>query len=197
MRRGRSRPRFATRAADRAEDRRGRADAPRRAGRPRWFAAELERARVGAELGDLLLRQGRADESREVLRPALDLAWACGADALAERTRASLVQAGARPRRPELTGVRALTPAEARTARMAADGVTNRELAETLFVTEKTVETHLTAAYRKLNITGRAQLPAALGASQGASGKRPGFPRRATAPSFGRSPPKGSDECIA
>jgi DNA-binding CsgD family transcriptional regulator len=129
--------------------------------------AELEQARVGADLGDLLLRQGRAEASREIMLPALELAWACGADALAERIRASLVQSGARPRRPQVTGVRALTPAEARTARMAADGVTNRELAEALFVTEKTVETHLTAAYRKLNITGRAQLAAALGTSQG------------------------------
>jgi DNA-binding CsgD family transcriptional regulator len=129
--------------------------------------AELEQARVGADLGDLLLHQGRAEASREVLLPALELAWACGADALAERIRTSLVQSGARPRRPQLTGARALTPAEARTARMAADGVTNRELAEALFVTEKTVEAHLTAAYRKLNIAGRPQLAAALGASQG------------------------------
>jgi DNA-binding CsgD family transcriptional regulator len=131
--------------------------------------ADLEQARVAVDLGVLLLRQGRADEAREILRPALDRAWACGADALAERARASLVQAGARPRRPELTGARALTPAEARTARMAAGGMTNRELAEALFVTEKTVETHLTAAYRKLNIAGRPQLAAALGAPDGAA----------------------------
>jgi DNA-binding CsgD family transcriptional regulator len=136
--------------------------------------AELEQAYVGADLGDLLLREQRADASRAVLLPALELAWAGGADALAERIRASLVKAGARPRRPQLTGVRALTPAEARTARMAAEGVTNRELAETLFVTEKTVETHLTAAYRKLNIAGRAQLGAALGTSQGVPAEKTG-----------------------
>jgi DNA-binding CsgD family transcriptional regulator len=137
---------------------------------------DLERARVGADLGDLLLRQGRAEAARELLRPALDLAWACGADALAERARASLVEAGARPRRPELTGARALTPAEARTARMAAEGVTNRELAEALFVTEKTVETHLTAVYRKLNIAGRPQLAAALGQPQGVGVQKTGVP---------------------
>lgn len=74
-----------------------------------------------------------------------------------------LIAAGARPRRPELTGLRALTPSEGRTARMAATGLTNREVAETGFLTEKTVETHLTAAYRKLGITGRPQLAAALG----------------------------------
>ena len=106
----------------------------------------------------------------------LELAWAGGADALAGRIRASLVQAGARPRRPQLTGVRALTPAEARTARMAAEGATNRELAEALFVTEKTVETHLTASYRKLNIAGRPQLAAALGASQGVPPEKTGVP---------------------
>ena len=125
--------------------------------------AELERARVDVDLGELLLRDGRTQESLELLRPGLERAWECGADALAERARAALAQAGARPRRPELTGVRALTPAEARTARMAAEGMTNREIAEALFVTEKTVETHLTAAYRKLNVAGRPQLAAALG----------------------------------
>lgn len=141
----------------------------------RGSRADIEQASVGADLGDLLLRQGRVEESRQILRPALDLAWACGADALAERARGSLVHAGARPRRPELTGTRALTAAEARTARMAADGVTNRELAEALFVSEKTVETHLTAAYRKLNIAGRLQLRAALGASQGLVPQKTGF----------------------
>jgi DNA-binding CsgD family transcriptional regulator len=136
--------------------------------------AELEQARVRADLGELLLREGRAEESREMLRSALELAWSCRADALVGRIRDSLVSAGTRPRRPELTGARALTPAEARTARMAAEGATNRELAEALFVTEKTVETHLTAAYRKLNIAGRPQLAAALGAPQGVPPEKTG-----------------------
>jgi DNA-binding CsgD family transcriptional regulator len=140
--------------------------------------AELERARVEAALGDLLLRQDRAEESRELLRSALELAWSCRADALVRRIRESLALAGARPRRPEQSGVRALTPAEARTARMAAEGATNRELAEALFVTEKTVETHLTAAYRKLNIAGRPQLAAALGGSQGVPEEKTGVHAR-------------------
>jgi DNA-binding CsgD family transcriptional regulator len=59
---------------------------------------------------------------------------------------------------------------------MAAGGVTNRELAEALFVTEKTVETHLTSVYRKLNIGGRAQLEAALGSSQGVGPEKTGVP---------------------
>ena len=123
---------------------------------------DLQRALARVDLGELLLADGRGDEGRDVLRQALDMAWACGADPLAERARGALVQAGARPRRPELTGVRALTPAEARTARMAVEA-TNREIAESLFITEKTVETHLTSTYRKLGIAGRPQLAAALG----------------------------------
>jgi DNA-binding CsgD family transcriptional regulator len=125
-------------------------------------ALELHRAKAHADLGRLMLRGDRADDAREELRVALDLAWAAGADALAEEIRSALVYAGARPRRPELTGIRALTASEARTARMAIEA-TNREIAETLFVTEKTVEAHLTSAYRKLGVSGRAQLAAALG----------------------------------
>lgn len=139
-------------------------------------AADLERAHVAADLGALLLRDGRTAESREVLRPALDLAWMCGADAVAGRIRGALAQAGVRPRREATGGLRALTPSEARTARVAASGATNREIAEALFVTEKTVETHLTAAYRKLNIAGRLQLGAALGASQGVSAPKTRVP---------------------
>jgi DNA-binding CsgD family transcriptional regulator len=64
------------------------------------------------------------------------------------------------------TGVDALTPSEQRVARMAADGMTNREIAATLFVTTRTVEVHLTHAYQKLDIGSREQLPEALQAAQ-------------------------------
>jgi DNA-binding CsgD family transcriptional regulator len=73
------------------------------------------------------------------------------------------VAVGARPRRERLTGQEALTASERRVARMAAEGMTNREIAQALFVTMKTVAMHLTRTYEKLEITGRAQLPAALG----------------------------------
>jgi len=76
--------------------------------------------------------------------------------------------AGARPRREWRTGVEALTPSELRVARLAAEGQTNREIAHTLYVTLKTVEGHLARGYAKLGITGRAELPHALGP------KRPG-----------------------
>ena len=127
-------------------------------------AAAIERAALQLDLGAALLRAGRPDAARDPLRAALDGAWRCGADGLAERARADLLAAGGRPRRSGLTGAEALTAAEARTARIAAAGAGNREIAQRLFVTEKTVETHLTATYRKLGIGGRAELASALGA---------------------------------
>lgn len=84
------------------------------------------------------------------------------ADALEERTRERLVATGARPRRASARGSDALTPRERRIATMAADGLGNREIAEALFITTKTVETHLGRAYRKLGISSRADLPEAL-----------------------------------
>src|SRR5262249_22520617 len=86
----------------------------------------------------------------------------CGARVLAERAMQELLAAGARPRRTALSGVEALTPSELRVAELAADGLTNREIAPALFGTEKTVETHPRPAYPKLHGTSRAQLPAKL-----------------------------------
>ncbi|MCW3067008.1 MAG: transcriptional regulator, LuxR family, partial [Solirubrobacterales bacterium] len=85
-----------------------------------------------------------------------------GGLALAERARKELVVAGARPRRDALRGRDALTPSELRVAEMAAEGQTNREIAQALFVTQRTVEVHLTSAYGKLGISSRRDLPAAL-----------------------------------
>ncbi|MBO0683023.1 MAG: helix-turn-helix transcriptional regulator, partial [Candidatus Dormibacteraeota bacterium] len=61
-----------------------------------------------------------------------------------------------------LRGLDALTPAELRTARLAAEGRTNREIAQALFITAKTVGDHLGAAYGKLGINSRAELSEAL-----------------------------------
>jgi DNA-binding NarL/FixJ family response regulator len=99
-----------------------------------------------------------------LLAEALELAARCGARPLAARAREELNAAGARPRREWRTGVEALTPGELRVARLAAEGQTNREIAHTLYVTLKTVEGHLARGYAKLGITGRAELPHALGA---------------------------------
>lgn len=81
---------------------------------------------------------------------------------LADRARDELQAAGARPRRAALTGPQALTPAEHRVAHFAAEGHSNREIAEQLYVSRRTVETHLTHVFQKLDIRARAELPTAL-----------------------------------
>ena len=70
--------------------------------------------------------------------------------------------AGGRPRRAVLSGRDALTGCERRVAALAAQGLSNRDIAQTLFVTLRTVEGHLTGAYRKLDIDSREELAAAL-----------------------------------
>jgi DNA-binding CsgD family transcriptional regulator len=81
-----------------------------------------------------------------------------------QRARAELLASGARPRRTALGGVASLTPSERRVADMAAAGQSNREIAQALFVTLKTVEVHLSNAYRKLEIRSRHELAGALAA---------------------------------
>jgi DNA-binding CsgD family transcriptional regulator len=124
--------------------------------------AKLEQAKARTELGAALRRANRRTEAREQLRRAVDLATICGATPLAARANIELRATGARPRRIALSGVESLTPSELRVAQMAAEGPTNREIAQALFVTPKTVEIHLSSVYRKLGIGSRSQLPAAL-----------------------------------
>jgi DNA-binding CsgD family transcriptional regulator len=95
----------------------------------------------------------------------LDLAARCGATPLAKRVRDEALAAGARPRRPWTSGVQALTPSELRVARLAAQALGNREIAQALFITTKTVSDHLTSAYRKLNISSRDQLATVMTAN--------------------------------
>jgi DNA-binding CsgD family transcriptional regulator len=137
-------------------------------------AARLEHARAMTDLGAALRRAGHRAESREMLRSALDLASRCGALALTERARTELIAAGGRPRRLVLSGLDSLTPGERRVAQLAAAGLPNRDIAQNLFITARTVEGHLTHAYHKLAITSREQLPAALAAS-GAAATAPAF----------------------
>jgi DNA-binding CsgD family transcriptional regulator/ketosteroid isomerase-like protein len=113
----------------------------------------LELLRALVDYGGALRRAGRRQEAREPLLRALDLASARGATALAERARQELLASGARPRRTALGGVEALTPSELRVARLAADGLRNREIAEALFVSGKTVDYHLHHVYQKLDVT--------------------------------------------
>jgi DNA-binding CsgD family transcriptional regulator len=120
--------------------------------------ARLVLAQALADYGTLLRELGRRRKGRDPLRRAITLADECGAPVLAERARAELTAGGGRPPAAETEGVAALTPAERRVAMLAARGRTNREIAQTLFVTEKTVEYHLSHAYRKLGIRSRWQL---------------------------------------
>lgn len=124
--------------------------------------AWLEQARVLRSLGHELRRLRKVRQARDQLRAALALAEKCGADALANALRDDLASTGARPRRSAETGLHALTPAEHRTALLAAKGLTNKEIADRLYVTRRTVELHLSRVYRKLSVTGRSDLPAAV-----------------------------------
>jgi DNA-binding CsgD family transcriptional regulator len=127
--------------------------------------ARLERAKSFTELGAALRRANQRAEARGFLQEGLELARRCGAIVLTERAHAELLATGARPRRLVRSGVDSLTPSERRVAQMATEGQTNREIAQALFVTPKTVETHLSHVYRKLEIQARSQLPRAMSAS--------------------------------
>jgi DNA-binding NarL/FixJ family response regulator len=123
----------------------------------------LEYVRSLIDYGSALRRAGQRASSRDPLREALDLAAAGGCAALARRAREELAASGARPRRDELRGRDALTASERRVALLASEGHTNRDIAQALFVSLRTVETHLTHAYQKLDVRSREDLPAALG----------------------------------
>lgn len=122
----------------------------------------LELARALVSLGGALRRGGHRSDSRDPLRRAYQLACDCGAEPLATVAREELAASGVRVRRAPASGAQSLTPSERRIAEMAANGNSNAEIAQALFVTLKTVEMHLTNIYRKLDITGRAGLRSAL-----------------------------------
>jgi len=124
--------------------------------------ARLELARALVDLGAARRRSGHVGEARLHLREGLDMAHELGGLALAGQARDELVAAGGRPRRDAIRGRDALTPSELRVAQLAAAGQTNRQIAQALFVTRRTVETHLTSSYEKLGIRRRSELAAAL-----------------------------------
>jgi DNA-binding CsgD family transcriptional regulator len=126
--------------------------------------AKVDRARALADLGALLRRANRRTDARKLLREALDAAHRAGAKRLAEYAETELRATGARPRRVLLTGVDSLTASERRIAELARQGLTNREIAQALFITARTVEGHLTSTFRKLELDSREQLAAALDA---------------------------------
>lgn len=127
-------------------------------------AARLDHARALVELGALLRRSGQRASAAERLRAGMDLAHRCAATALVATAAQELRLAGARPRRIALTGRDSLTPGERRVTDLAVQGMSNKQIAQALFVTLRTVEMHLSNAYGKLEISAREQLAAALGA---------------------------------
>jgi DNA-binding CsgD family transcriptional regulator len=124
----------------------------------------LETIRALLELGAALRRANQRAVAREPLQRAADMAHSGGATALYARARTELAASGARPRRDALlSGPASLTASERRIAGLAAAGQSNREIAQALFVTPKTVEYHLRNVYRKLDIEGRGDLGRMLG----------------------------------
>jgi DNA-binding CsgD family transcriptional regulator len=126
--------------------------------------AQLELARALTDLGSSLRRANQRTAARDPLREALEIARRDGALATARRAHEELEATGEKLRPLMAGGVESLTPSERRVAGMAADGKTNREIAQDLFLTVKTIEAHLSSAYRKLDIGSRSELPEALSA---------------------------------
>jgi len=124
--------------------------------------ALLWRAQAFVDLGAALRNGGHAASARPILRDGMELAHRCGATPLADRAEEELRAAGGRPRRRAGVGADALTASERRVAELAAVGASNKEIAQSLFVTLRTVEMHLSNAYCKLEIRSRHELAAAL-----------------------------------
>ena len=124
----------------------------------RWYAA-----RAQLEFGAALRREGQRVRARDHLRRALDYAERNKVRHFSERAREELRLAGAKPRKLVLTGIDALTPAELRIALLAAEGRSNKEIAQHLFLTVKTIEATLARAFRKLQVSSRRELAGILG----------------------------------
>ena len=134
---------------------------------------KLERAHVLVDLGATLRRAGSRRDARAPLAEGMDLAARCGAGLLVDRARTELLAAGARPRTVRRTGLDALTPSEHRVARFASQGRSNREIAQELFVSSRTVEAHLRSAYSKLGVASRSELSRLLESrAEGSDGQR-------------------------
>jgi DNA-binding CsgD family transcriptional regulator/tetratricopeptide (TPR) repeat protein len=124
--------------------------------------AELERAKVLLAYGTALHRDGRDDVARGPLRDGIGLADRLGARSIARQGLETLRAAGGRPRRLRMAGPEALTPAERQVVDLAVGGATNREIAEALVITRKTVEWHLKKVFVKLDVSSREQLRGAM-----------------------------------
>lgn len=122
----------------------------------------LEQARAEYLLGRRLYRRGDAEGARERLRQSIDLAVLCRDQLQLNQSLPALSEAGGRLRRSTASPADTLSGSERRVAEQAIAGATNREIAESLFLTQRTVEFHLTSVYRKLGIRGRQELARVL-----------------------------------
>ena len=118
----------------------------------------FEAARTRLVYGERLRREGRRTQAREHLRGALGTFQAIGAEPWERRAQTELRASGARLRRRDASGRDELTPQELQVALVVADGSTNREAAARLFLSPKTIEVHLSRAYRKLGVRTRTEL---------------------------------------
>ena len=125
-------------------------------------------ARTHLLYGEWLRREGRRVDGRAELRTAHELFSEFGMEGFAERARVELEATGEHVRNRALHAVDPLTSQESQVAGLATEGYTNRQIAEQLFISPKTVEYHLKKAYRKLDVTSRTQLARRL-----AQGARP------------------------
>ncbi|WP_072481618.1 helix-turn-helix transcriptional regulator [Amycolatopsis australiensis] len=132
--------------------------------------ARLQLATALTELGTLHARHGQSEKAIETLRQAVELSEHCGARPLARRA-AEELRSARRALTPAKDNEHGLTRQENRIAVMAAQGLTNREIATALHLTRRTVELHLSGAYRKLGIPGRAELGGALAKSHRADAR--------------------------
>ncbi|GAA1464783.1 helix-turn-helix transcriptional regulator [Microbacterium thalassium] len=139
-------------------------------------APMVERAAARIEWGMALRRADDRAAARDALRDGAALARACGATQLDALATGELSAAGARAVARPLTGAESLSPSERRVAELAARPATNREIARMLFLSVKTVETHLSSVYRKLGVAGRRHLAAALAPPPDSGGDGSGDP---------------------
>ena len=124
--------------------------------------ARLEHACALVEYGGALRRSKQRIVARERLREGAEIAHRLGALSLVAQANEELAATGARPRKVVQTGLETLTASERRVAQLAADDMSNKNIAQALFVTVKTVEVHLSSVYRKLEISSRKQLASTL-----------------------------------
>ncbi len=124
--------------------------------------AWLHLASALLDLGAALRREGHQRDARDPLRRAVELASRSGAHLIADTARAELLASGARPRRVALSGAASLTARERRVAHLAAEGLSNPEIAQALFITRKTVEKHVGEVLRKLELPSRTEIAGAL-----------------------------------